>query len=324
MRLAGAALLVAAVSLAACADDEPGFEPVLELPGSPAGDIVALRADGQAVEYADRRAGQIVRLPLGEEDATPTTIATIAVGIEGEQRGLLGHTVIDGRRYAAWTEPGSLDLVVGEVTSGTVDRLVWTGTPTQSKAAGGHLENYRGRLLLGLGGLTGWAVDHGSGALVLLDPNGPAEQEPEVLSDGWNNPFAFTVTQVGEVWVADNAPDGSDLPVAERAGEPIGRGDGAGIGLIEPPPQRAPAAIVELPDGRFGVCGFLDNEMRAYLVDDNGDELIGDDGEPFVRMLERAGTIGPCQTGATVLADGSLVTASASGDGTALLLRSAS
>lgn len=67
---------------------------------------------------------------------------TVAVGIEGEQRGLLGHTVIDGRRYAAWIDVDTLDLFVGEVTSGSVDRLVGAGTGTSSKdVGGGHLEN---------------------------------------------------------------------------------------------------------------------------------------------------------------------------------------
>ena len=44
-------------------------------------------------------------------------------------------------------------------------------------------------------------------------------------------------------------------------------------------PGRAPAAMVELPDGRIGICGFLDNELRAYDIVDN--------------TLERAGTIMP-------------------------------
>ena len=34
----------------------------------------------------------------------------------------------------------TLDLVVGEVTSGLVDRIIWSGTSTQSKAVGGHLD----------------------------------------------------------------------------------------------------------------------------------------------------------------------------------------
>ncbi|NND75571.1 MAG: hypothetical protein HKN44_11255 [Ilumatobacter sp.] len=329
MRRFGTALATTALALASCSSDPPAFETLLDVPDAAPGDLIALRADGTAVEYVHRRDGTISRVSDSPDGSAPRVelLATIAVSTEGEQRGLLGHAVVDGRRFAAWTEPGTLDLVVGEVTSGAVDRLVWAGTTTESKAVGGHLEAFEGRLLLGLGELTGWARGHGSGALVILDPDGGPEQVPVVMSDGWNNPFAFTVAADGDVWVADNAPDGADLPVAERASERIGIAgpEGAEFSTLfaEPPPQRAPAAIIELPDGRLGVCGFVDNEMRAYEpITDRGPENNG------VRVvglrLERAGTIGPCQTGAAVLADGAIVTASSSTLGTALLIRPAS
>lgn len=273
------------------------------------GDVIALRADGDVVEYISRRAGEIRSLgeaPVDGEEF-PKVLATVAVSTEGEQRGLLGHTVIDGRRFAAWTDPETLDLVVGEVTSGEVDRIVWAGTGTQSKAIGGHLDTRDGLIVLGIGSLTDWGKERGSGAIVTLDPDGAETQEPVVITDGWNNPFAFTILDDGVIWVADNAPDGSDLPVDERDGELIATAEGDGPELVEPPPQRAPSAIVELPDGRLGVCGFLDNEMRAYSVE----------GE----ALERAGTIGECLTGATVLADGSLIVSSLDADGNTTLLR---
>jgi hypothetical protein len=318
------------VALTGCADGSPDFETALDLSRYEQGDIIALRADGADVEYISRRTGEIFRL-TGNPSAPNATelVATIDVGTDGEQRGLLGQTVIGQRRFAAWTEPTTLDLVVGEVTSGRVDRLVWAGTSTASKAVGGHLDVLDGQLLLGIGELTGWGREHGSGALVLLDPDGGPDQDPLVLSDGWNNPFAFTVTSSGEVWVADNAPDGSDLPVAQREGERIARVFPVdGPALLEPPPQRAPAAIVELPDGRLGVCGFLDGEMRAYdtgrWIDgprtdgpaDSGTRVVG-----LVDDIERAGTIGPCQTGAVVLDDGSIVTVGSNDDGPVLLRR---
>jgi hypothetical protein len=315
----------AGLALAACGgSDAPRFETLHELPESRPGDIISLRTNGTDIEYISRRTGEIFRFELDSPD-TVEIVATVAVSTEGEQRGLLGHTLIDGRRFAAWTEPNTFDLVVGEVTSGEVDRIVWAGTTTSPKAVGGHLEVYQGQLLLGLGELTGWGRDHRSGALVLLDPDGKPDQAPVVLSDHWNNPFAFTVTSSGEVWVADNAPDGSDLPVNEREPERIGRGDADSPNFLEPPPQRAPTAIIELPDGRVGVCGFLDNEMRAYgfvgLEDDLGGVLIGNDGEPTVVMFDRAGTIGPCQTAAVELADGSIVTVANTDDGQAILIR---
>ena len=58
--------------------------------------------------------------------------------------------------------------------------------------------------------------------------------------------------------------------------------------------------MVELPDGRIGICGFLDNELRAYEVVDS------DAGE--ATELERAGTIMPCNLGVAVFDDGTIVT----------------
>jgi hypothetical protein len=309
-----AAVLGGTIALAACGSDTAEFESAAVISDAVPGDIIALRADGDVIEYISRRTGEIRSFsPQLTEGQTDTNVlATVEVSVEGEQRGLLGHTVIDGRRYAAWTDIDTLDLVVGEVTSGSVDRLVWAGTGTSSKAIGGHLEARDGLIVLGLGSLTDWGRDNGSGAIVTLDPDGPAEQDPVVLSAGWNNPFAFTVLDNGTIWVADNAPDGSDLPVAERDGERIAQATGDAAGILEPPPQRAPSAIVQLPDGRLGVCGFLDNEMRAY-------DIATDSG-----TLERSGTIGPCLSGATVLDDGTVVTSSLDGDSPALLTLSPS
>ena len=75
---------------------------------------------------------------------------------------------------------------------------------------------------------------------------------------------------------------------------------------------RAPAAMVELPDGRIGICGFLDNELRAY---EPVDTASGPD-----TGLEPAETIMPCNTGAAVFDDGTIVTVAQSDDGHALLI----
>ncbi len=308
MRRFATALIIGLAALTACSSDDPAtFEVVATIDGAAPGDIISLRADGEAVEFINRRAGEIRSIQSDiDTNSAQMLLAQVDVSTEGEQRGLLGHTVIDDRRFAAWTDPDTLDLVVGEVTSGTVDRIVWTGTGTQATAIGGHLETRDGLIVLGLGSLTDWAKDHGSGALVTFDPDGTPGQEPIVISDGWNNPFAFIVSNDGTIWVADNSPDGSDLPVEEREGERIATISELGPTLVEPPPQRAPSAIVNLPDGRLGVCGFLDNEMRAYDIDNND-------------SFERAGTVGPCLTGAAVLADGGIVTASTDDAGNAAI-----
>jgi hypothetical protein len=319
--LAGAAVLVGACS--SSGDESTAVWPAairIALAAAVPGDIISLRSDGPAVEWIDRRAGTINRIAdvAGTTDAAGTTdgeanietIATIEVSTDGEQRGLLGTTSIGNRRFAAWTDPTTLDLVIGEIVEGELARVVWGGTTTQSKAIGGHLETYGGDILLGLGELTAWGDEHGSGALVTLDPDAAPTQEPVVVSDGWNNPFAFTVVQSAGgdevIWVADNAPDSGPDP------ERLGRGDIADRRLATASPQRAPSAVVELPDGRLGVCGFLDGEMWAYDIPDP-DSVGGEGGDSgegdALELAERAGTIGGCLTAATVMDDGSIVTA---------------
>ncbi|MEM9036081.1 MAG: hypothetical protein AAGD18_15900 [Actinomycetota bacterium] len=268
-----------AIVLVACGSDDVDPVVLVDLGGLPPGEIIALRSDGETIEWIERTAGRIVRLA---PDAAPSTVATLDVSTDGEQRGLLGHTVIEGRRFAAWTERQTLRLVVGELTDDGPE-LVWRGTGTATRAVGGHLEERDGMLVLGLGELTDWAQDHGSGAIVTLDPDGAPAQDPVVLTDGWNNPFAFVVLDDGTVLVADNAPAGSP----ERLAADELRTD-------LPAPERAPSAIAALPDGRIGVCGWLDGELRGYELTDDG--------------FERAGTPGTCRSAVTVTAEGRIVT----------------
>jgi hypothetical protein len=331
----GAAIVATVVALAStgCTPDgdtndvtetgrgEPSV--VLALPDSAPGDVIALRAaddDARVVEWIDRRAGTIRSVDLDDPDAT-TLLAALDVGTDGEQRGLLGHTVIDGVRYAAWTDPDTEHLLVGALTSDApagVGRIVWDAGGTAGGAVGGHLTaTSDGRLILGIGQLTDWAKDHGSGAMLALDPLGPPDQEPVVLSDGYINPFAFVV--VGdELWVADNAV-GDDTerigPIDLAAGS--ARNDRSDLARSDVAP-RAPSAVVALPDGVVAppdgvvalpdgvvaisddvvaVCGFLDAELRAWNADPPG---YGD-------------ALGPCLTGAVVLVDGTIVTATADG-----------
>jgi len=284
---------------------------VLRLPDARPGDVIALRAgpftdEGLlTVEWIDRLEGTIRSVPIPDEGAASvddvTTLARVEVGTDGGQRGLLGHAVIDGVRYAAWTDPATDHLLVGEVQrldddSGFFGRIVWDGGGTAGGAVGGHLSATAGGLLvLGIGQLTDWAQDHGSGALLLLDPEGPPDQQPTVLSDGYINPFAFVV-EGDEVWVADNAV-GEDVERIGRA-RPRGR-DGLAISDADP---RAPSAMVALPGGDYGVCGFLDGNLRSWTpTDDAGSD--GSYGDP----------LGPCLTGATTLDDGSIATATADG-----------
>lgn len=299
------ASLVGVAALGGCASD--GSEPlagevrtIVEFADSRPGDLIALRAsdaDPTLVEWIDRRAGTIRSVDLDDPDEI-VVIASIDVGTGGEQRGLLGHTATDGIRYATWTDPSTDRLLVGALDDAApagIDRIVWDAGGTAGGAVGGHLDaTGDGKLVLGIGQLTDWAKAHGSGAMLQLDPLGPPDQTPVVLSEGYINPFGFVIDG-DRLWVADNAV-GDDT---ERTGfvdlaagpAPVDRESLDATG--EDP--RAPSAMVALADGTIGVCGFLDAELRPWAPDTPG----------------YGASIGPCLAGATTLADGTIVTATA-------------
>jgi len=312
MLLGGLTLALVAVG---CGDDDGGeradsggasVRTVIELPDSQPGDVIALRpADGESsvVEWIDRRNGTIRSIDVAVADPSSDDIVVLAsleVGTDGEQRGLLGHTVIDGVRYAAWTDSDTDHLLVGALGDGapaTIDRIIWDAGGTAGGAVGGHLDvTPDGQLVLGIGQLTDWAKDHGSGAMLGLDPAGPPDQDPVVLSDGYTNPFAFAVV-ADQLWVADNAVDDD----TERTGsfdltDPSGRLDRSDLDATGSSP-RAPSAVIAVPGGDVAVCGFLDSELRRWSTDPPG---YGD-------------VLGPCLTGAAALPDGTIVTATADG-----------
>ena len=258
---------------------------------SPIG-LVAL-ADG-GFRYGERRSGAIREVdPNGRLRSEP--VAQVDVVADPGQRGLLGLSV-DRRNatFAAWTRADDGHLVVGQVAPGPI-RLVWRGPASADLANGGHLVVAPdGRLVIGVGDLQDPArLDDPSapnGKLLSLDPAGPPDQRPRVLSSGWNNPFAFTFLADGSLWVADNAPG--------KSPERIGRGDGDGRPRRPLPGKRAPSALVTIGPGRLGLCGFLDGVLREVRVDRDRAEDPG----PAV--------VGPCLVGAARLADGRLVVAS--------------
>ncbi len=314
--------MVITVAASACTSDEPTEpEVVLEFGGAFPGSIVGLVAvdgpEGRTAEWIDRLDGTIHSIDI-DDPTEPATLAAIAVGTDGEQRGLLGQTIIEGRRFATWTRPadlaGDFEIVVGEIVDGEAGDVVWSGGRAGGGAIGGVLDDLDGQILLGLGRNTEWdAETEVGGAILRIDPAGPADQGGVALSVGYTNPWAFTVTASGDVWFADNAagPDPDDPSVDDI--ERIGRAD-----LIDDrndvpritEPGRAPTAMAELPDGRIGICGFLDNELRAYeIVEDDAGERTA---------LERAGTVMPCNLGVAVFDDGTIVTLAQSDTGETL------
>ena len=238
--------------------------------------------DGGLV-FAELKTGRIRRAaPSGA--VSRRALARVEVSTDG-QRGLLGLAVgRDGQIFASWTNPTGR-LVVAQVAPGRV-RRIWRGPPSSMRANGGRLAlDIGGRIVIGIGDL-GQRRRVGdpatpNGKLLLLDPDGAENQVPTVLSSGWNNPFAFTFTERGELWLADNAP--GDDP------ERLTRGDQPGP-VTALPPKTVPSGIAARADELL-VCGYASRLLESYRFTDVG--LVRD------RTLARN-----CRLGVIVLTDG--------------------
>lgn len=86
----------------------------------------------------------------------------------------------------------------------------------------------------------------------------------------------------------------------------MGRGDEPDAPLTELETSIAPSALVRLPDGDFGVCGYLTGIMQRVEV------AGGRAGQPGDRV------VGDCNQAAVVLDDRRLVTS----DGSRLIIHS--
>lgn len=202
------------------------------------------------------------------------------------QRGLLSLTVgPQDVLYASWTPRGSDRLVVGILgTRGSA--IIWKGPRTSRFANGGHLAfEPDGRLVIGIG--ESKLRPGASGAMLSLDPDGPPEQVPHILSTGWNNPFAFTFTPDGSLWVADNATG--------KQPERLARGDtGKPYDITNLPRKTAPSGLAALPNGDLALCGVVSGTLDRYRRESEG-------------RWKRLGTIAPrCRYGVVLLQDGRL------------------
>jgi hypothetical protein len=224
--------------------------------------MVALPDGG--LRYGERLTGRVRDLSRGGRLAAKP-VARVAVSTAG-QRGLLGLTVdSDGRTFAAWTRPDRR-LVVGQIAPGPT-RLVWTGPETTRLANGGHLITApSGDLVVGIGNLQAPELvadpDAPNGKLLSLDPDGQADQLPRTVSAGWNNPFAFTLTPSGALWVADNAGgrDRERLARGDRMGQPTD------VTLLRG--TSAPSGLAALDDDHFAMCGFVSRRLDLYDASD--------------------------------------------------------
>ncbi len=227
---------------------------------------VALIAEGDGLLYAERLTGRVRHL-AGNGELQSEPVAEVPVSTAG-QRGLLGVARDDaGRVFVAFTATGpGRKIQVAQVVPSY--RPVWEGPASSNLANGGHLvwDGRRGRLILGVGDLEQRRLvadpSTPNGKLLLLDPDGDPGQVPEVLSAGWNNPFAFTLTSVGELWVADNVPG--------QRGERLARGDrdGRPTRVTQLPENTVPSALAAYDDRTLMLCSFARSQALRYELRD--------------------------------------------------------
>lgn len=287
MKRALAAILLAGTSCLQTSPLARTFVPKTEMPAS-----MAALPDGGLV-YGELRTGTVLKTsgpgrPGGLPDAD-LVLATIDVSTSG-QRGLLGLAEREGELYASWTDPDRR-LVVAQIAPGP-RRDVWHGPVTADLGNGGRIAfDPEGHLVIGVGDMqapkkVGDPAEP-NGKMLRLDPDGPPTQTPEMISSGWNNPFAFAITPAGEMWVADNAPGAGP--------ERLARGDLSSEPSVitELPADTIPTGLAVLGDGSIVLCG-LRGDLVRYAIDGDGvarrDDVLRDD----------------CALGVVLLADGRL------------------
>lgn len=269
-------------------------------------DPVAPVAFGSGFLYAERTSGQIVHVQRGgpptlaDDDSflvSPFAMVGDELATDG-QRGLLGlavrgRPVDDDDVFASWTRSSDGRIVVGDVGTG---ELIWEGPFSTDFANGGTLAVRGDELLVGIGELQDpdAVTDPArpNGKVLALDPDGPADQTPEVVAGGFHNPFALAVVD-DDVWVVDNAPGSQPERIVRIAA------DGSAE-ESELDGKRAPSGLAVDAAGDLLLCGFVSEVVERIPVPSTGIE-------PPAGELDGL----PCATGIAVLADGSVVTTTA-------------
>lgn len=267
-----AGLVAAALVTTACvADDQP--DEIRSGIGGAATSINATSINANAVALAPGPDGGFYWAELSgavrADDGS--TLIRLDVSLEG-QRGLLGLAVdAEGRVFAGYIGD-DLRLTVAEVTDGSV-RVVWLGPTTVQGGNGGRVKIAAdGAILFGIGLLNDRAgqADPTSivGKVVRIDPDGDADQTPEILSGPWNNPFALAIDGDGRLWVADNHPQDGQ--------ERLSRAD-AGFGPTSAavlPPDSAPTGMSAVGN-ELWVCTYNTRQLLRYRPLGNQQVLQG-------------------------------------------------
>jgi glucose/arabinose dehydrogenase len=263
---------------------------------------LAVAPDGSLL-IGELDSGRILRVAsdqLDRDRPEATEYARLDVATDGQQ-GLVGLVGLDDGIVLAGLSQRVGDEVlqrIVQVVPGGDPVAVWDGPVAADQAVGGRLAVAAdGRVLIGLGDfLEGSADSFGPdepySKLLSVDPAGPADQTPQVVSSGWNNPFAFTVGPDGAIWVADNSP--GEVP------ERIARGDREGPS-VDLSGQRAPSGVVVLGTDELAVCGYLSGQLELVPLRE------GVPGEPTAVLSES------CTLGVLALGGGRLAVAAEDG-----------
>ena len=255
---------------------------------------LAVGPDG-ALYVGERRTGRVLRVAaddLTERRPRPIEVARFDVATDGQQ-GLLGLAVtVDGWLLAGLTAPADAQGPARqEVVRRRLDdpaalpQVVWRGPGTADLAVGGRIVLAPdGRVVTALGDYGDGRQDPPFGSVLSLDPAGPPDQVPQVLSTGWNNPFALAYAPDGALWVADNAPGSTP--------ERLGRGDAPGP-RYDLEGSRAPSGLAATGDDTFLLCGYLSKELTRLRVPVDG--AAGDG------VVAQPGSAGDCRLDVVVL-----------------------
>lgn len=223
--------------------------------------------------------------PLGEVEVSSGEVGLIGLAADGEDI------------YASYVNADGLLTVASVGTNGAPEvREIWRG-PAATEALGGRIAfDAGGRLVIGLGHLGRpdlvEDVSRLNGKFLILDPAGTPDQLPEVLSGGWFEPVAFTLTEAGELWVIDGAP--------EDESEIVARGD-----LSEGPDRVSgirdriePSGLTSSDAETLLYCSSLHGELGVFKIDARG----------IAYTLARFPTFATdCELGVIALSDGRLV-----------------
>jgi hypothetical protein len=251
---------------------------------------------GGGFVYGERDTGRIftAAAPDGRPEVEPLTQIEVS---SGEDAGLLGLAVDrQGQTFASYIDKAGF-LTLSAVEEGSSLREVWRGPVPVGGTPGGRIAfNESGDLIMGISHLgRPELVDDVStlnGKFVILDPAASPDQLPKVLSGGWHEPVAFTVTEADELWVVDNAP--------EDESEVIARGD------LADGPERitgirdrlAPTGLASADDETLVFCSAENGELGVFKIDARG----------IAYTLGRFPTLATdCKLGVVALSDGRLI-----------------